>query len=134
MQPIDIHARLRETRRLDIASMTADTEAIDAMALLGNFDRFFIGLANFVGQTPWEWHPEDELLLLLEGRVDVEVLPASGDVQRCTLGVGEILTVPATCWHRQHATTGARLLFITSREGNAVSDDADPRQAAHTHA
>jgi hypothetical protein len=45
-----------------------------------------------------------------------------------------MLTVPATCLHRQHASTGARLLFITSREGNAVSDDADPRQAAHTHA
>ncbi len=128
MQPIDVLARLNQTRCLDIARMADDSEAMDAMSMLGEFNQCFVGLANFVGQTPWEWHPDDELLFLLEGQVAVDILPTAGPVQTRELGRGEMFTVPARCWHRQRATDGVRLMFITSREGNQVSTAAEPRE------
>ena len=56
------------------------------------------------GQTPWEWHPDDELLLVLDGDVSVEVLPPEGPAHQLNLASGQLCTVPAHHWHRQHAS------------------------------
>lgn len=130
MQPVNLAQHLAATRRLDIAAMTDDDEAMDAMRPLMECGPCTVGLANFLGQTPWEWHPDDEFLHVLDGTVAVDVLPPAGPVRTCTIGAGELFVVPARCWHRQHAATGTRLLFITSRDGNQVSHAADPRSAA----
>jgi len=55
------------------------------------------------GPSPWEMHPDcDEMLQILEGEVEVEVLPLDGGSSQVTkVGEGEYIVVPKGCWHRQ---------------------------------
>ena len=127
MQPKNVRAMLQNTHSLQATPDTATEQAAAAMNILADFNLAMVGLANFSGMTPWEWHPEDELLLVFEGRVSVEILPPEGASRTHELGPDDVIVVPARHWHRQHAHVGTRLLFVTSREGNAESRAVDPR-------
>lgn len=80
------------------------------------------------GPSPWEMHPDcDELLHVLEGEIQVEILPADGG--ESTLVVvksGWFLVVPTGCWHRQTITEKARELYVTPGQ-TLHSGAADPR-------
>lgn len=128
MKPIDIRAALETIDTLEISEHTTAEEAGAAMKALGDFNQCMFGLVGFVGLTPWERHPDDELLHLLEGEVDVTILPDGGGEQRLTLRAGEAFIVPANLWHRQFSRNGTRLLFVTSQEGNEESTAEDPRR------
>lgn len=127
MNAITLRHALATVRTLEASASTPVDEAIDAIAELGDFNRCVLGLVRFRGITPWERHPDDELLHVLEGSVEVEILPAEGDAKRAALAAGDVLVVPAELWHRQRATEGVALLFVTSRDGNDVSTATDPR-------
>ncbi|WP_414530123.1 cupin domain-containing protein [Nodularia chucula] len=86
-----------------------------------------VGLVCFSGLTPWERHPDDELLHILEGEVDVKVLLEDGGYSEITLQSGTIFTVPRGLWHNQHSHQGVKLLFVTSQQGNEESTLEDPR-------
>ena len=57
--------------------------------------------SNEGGPSPWEMHPDvDELLHVIEGEIDVEVLPTDrGGGEQVTVKAGEFLVVPRGCWH-----------------------------------
>lgn len=67
----------------------------------------------------WERHPlGDEVLCLLDGRVQV-VLGAAGRPERTlALHAGQALVVPQGHWHRLHIEAPGRLLFITPSQGS----------------
>lgn len=78
------------------------------------------------GPSPWEMHPDcDELLHVLEGMIDVEVLPSdSGDVRTATVKAGDFLVVPRGCWHRQHIRERSTEFYLTPGQTlHSVSDD-----------
>jgi mannose-6-phosphate isomerase-like protein (cupin superfamily) len=129
MNTITLREALATARTLEASATTASDAAMDAMKVLGDFNRCMLGLTRFHGFTPWERHPEDELLHVLEGSVEVEILPAEGDSTRAALTAGDVLIVPRELWHRQRTVDGVALLFVTSREGNDVSSANDPRSA-----
>jgi mannose-6-phosphate isomerase-like protein (cupin superfamily) len=129
MNTITLRDALPTVRPLEASAVTSSDEAMDAMKVLGDFNRCMLGLARFQGLTPWELHPDDELLHVLEGSVEVEILPAEGASERSTLTAGDVLIVPRALWHRQRAIDGVALLFVTSREGNDVSSADDPRSS-----
>jgi len=68
----------------------------------------------------WERHDAgDELLVVLSGRVTMEVRLRSGSLQSFGLGAGEVLLVPANTPHSGRAVTPeAEVLFVTPRRGN----------------
>ena len=85
------------------------------------------------GTSPWEHHPDtDELLMCLEGSVEIHVLTKTvgtsteDDITRITLTAGEFTVVPKDHWHRHHATAPFREFYITPGASNH-SMDADPR-------
>ena len=127
MQVYDLAAALRSVSELRIHEGMREQDAAAAMRQLTTFNRCAIGLVRFSGETPWERHPDDELLHLLEGEVEVTLLPASGAPVRCTLRAGSLCVVPRGLWHRQRAALSAALLFATSEAGNEASDADDPR-------
>ncbi len=130
MNVITLRDAVASVPLLSADTQTSTDAAIAAVRFLGDFNTCAVGLARFSGHTPWERHPDDELLHVLAGTVEVEILPAEGAAHRATLGVGELLVVPATLWHRQVARDEVTLLFVTSRDDNAVSTADDPRTAA----
>ncbi len=95
------------------------------MKMLGNFNQCMMGLVCFSGLTPWERHPDEELLQILEGEVDVTIIN-DGNISKVTLYPGSILIVPRRLWHKQYSHKGVKLLFVTSLEGNEHSEAEDP--------
>ncbi|MCC5903762.1 MAG: cupin domain-containing protein [Halomonas sp.] len=128
MKAFDLRAALSTIGKLEISENTTAEEAGAAMKALSNFNQCMMGLVNFSGCTPWERHPDDELLHILEGEVDVKLLLVDGGEQRVTLHAGSVFIVPANLWHNQYSRSGTKLLFVTSQEGNEESTAEDPRQ------
>lgn len=86
-------------------------------------------------QADWELHPDtDELLMVLSGRVTVEILTDS-ECRRFPLSAAQFVVVPAGHWHRHVEVDDVVELFFTP--GDTVESTADdPRRApsASAHA
>lgn len=85
-----------------------------------NFSEFNSGKTgafwtNTNGPSPWEMHPEcDELLHIIEGKVEIEILPkVSGDGTNYTLTSGTFIVVPQGCWHRQNILERTKEYYVT---------------------
>ena len=80
------------------------------------------------GPSPWEMHPDcNEMLQVLEGEIEVEVLPAGGGPGlRTRVLAGSFCVIPQGCWHRQRLLERSKELYLTpgsTRHSNAE----DPR-------
>jgi mannose-6-phosphate isomerase-like protein (cupin superfamily) len=97
---------------------------------LGTFDAGMAGVFRTPesGTSPWEMHPDcDELLYVIEGEIDVDVLPPDGGPQSvANLKAGWFLIVPKGCWHRQHILTPSQEFFLTPGK-TLHSEQEDPR-------
>jgi len=83
------------------------------------------GVASFAGMPPWELHNAgDELLHVLAGESRLTIRNADGEISRL-LRTGDLAIVPRGCWHRNDATDGVTMLFMTPSTGNSHSWD-DP--------
>ncbi|NKB32440.1 MAG: cupin domain-containing protein [Pseudomonadales bacterium] len=84
--------------------------------------------SNPGGPSPWEMHPEcDELLHIIEGRIEVEILPKDGGESIISvLPAGSFLVVPRGCWHRQHIIERSKEYYVTPGP-TLHSHDDDPR-------
>jgi mannose-6-phosphate isomerase-like protein (cupin superfamily) len=122
---IDISSALNEIDKLEITAETTSADAGAAMKMLGSFNRFAMGLVHFCGSTPWERHPDDELLHILSGSVHITMLD-NDKTSEITLHAGSISIVPQGIWHKQHSPAGVKLLFLTSQSGNEHSEAVDP--------
>lgn len=80
------------------------------------------------GPSPWEMHPKcDEMLQVLEGEIEVEVLPAGGgDGERTRIPAGSFFVVPRGCWHRQNLLARTKEFYLTPGPSEH-STAADPR-------
>jgi mannose-6-phosphate isomerase-like protein (cupin superfamily)/ketosteroid isomerase-like protein len=87
---------------------------------LGCFDRASIGIGRYVpGASPWERHANgDELLLVLDGSVDIEVLDEDRP-SRSTLAEGSLFVVPRGHWHQLLAETPVTILYLSPPEDGA---------------
>lgn len=126
MNTLDIQAAIASLEKLEISDRTTSKDASASMKIFGNFNQCAIGLVSFSGETPWERHPDDELLYIQEGGVKITLLAEDG-IREVTLQAGSVFIVPAGLWHNQLSQDGVKLLFITSREGNQESQLDDPR-------
>ena len=83
---------------------------------------------NAGDQSPWEMHPDcDELLHIIEGKIEVEILPiGSGKGSIFTLTEGEFIVVPKGCWHRQEILEKSKEYYVTPGP-TRHSQSADPR-------
>lgn len=117
----DITASVADLAELKVTATTSGEEAMASMRQLANFNQCMMGVVRFSGLTPWERHPDDELLYVIEGAVEVTVLDKKGVASVSTVTAGSICIVPAGCWHRQHPQPSVALMFLTSREGNKAS-------------
>jgi quercetin dioxygenase-like cupin family protein len=126
----DINASIAELTELKVSATTAEEDAMAAMRQLATFNQCMVGVVRFSGLTPWERHPDDELLYVVEGAVEVTILDSKGVAAVSTVKAGSICIVPAGCWHRQNPKPSVALLFLTSREGNEASWAETPELAA----
>lgn len=120
--------------------------AIDPAAIVGTLAEMeFRELAKFDaghagvfwseegGPSPWEMHPEcDEMLQILAGEIEVEVLPQDGGPGVMTkVAAGEFIVIPRGHWHRQTMLSRTQEFFLTPGP-SAHSTSVDPRKEALT--
>lgn len=108
-----------------------DTLAEMEFRPLARFDAGHAGVfwSEAGGPSPWEMHPDcDEMLQILEGEIEVEVLPTDhGPGVKVRVPAGSFLVVPRGCWHRQSMLACTKELYLTP--GRSLSSTADdPRK------
>lgn len=114
----------------DITAIRERFRELDARAneSLGSFDSASIGIGRYVpGASPWERHNNgDELLLVLDGTVQIEVLAGDSSF-RTMLSEGSLFTVPRGEWHQLVAEAPVHILYVSP------SDDGVERTRSHPH-
>lgn len=97
---------------------------------LGAFDDGSAGVfwSRAGGPSPWEMHPDsDELLHVIEGEIELEILPSDGgDPIFATVKTGWYLVIPRGCWHRQTLQENSKEFYLTPGQ-TLHSMSADPR-------
>ena len=117
-------------------------EAFDSLAIADQLDEMeFRSLTAFNeggagvfwteagGPSPWELHPDcEELLWVLEGEIEVEILPnPSGVGEKTRVRRGSFIVIPRGCWHRQNMLSRTKEMYLTPG-ATIMSHDNDPRQ------
>ena len=129
MKAQNIQAVLRDLPELKITENTTSEEADAAFRELGSLNQASMNVGRFVGETPWERHPNgDELLYFLDGEVDITLMTEDGPVQ-VSGRAGSIFVVPQGMWHKQYSAQGITTLSAIPRPSD-VSFALDPRQDA----
>ena len=78
------------------------------------------------GTSPWERHPDDEELLhVVEGQVEIEVLTDEGPVVTL-IDEGSIFVVPRGHWHRHRHVGMVKEMYVTPGRSD-MSFAEDPR-------
>lgn len=98
---------------------------------LASFDEGAAGVfwSEEGGRSPWEMHPDcDELLHVIEGEIEVEILPLDGgEASVAVVKSGWFLVVPRGCWHRQTILARSQEFYLTP--GSTIhSRQSDPRK------
>jgi mannose-6-phosphate isomerase-like protein (cupin superfamily) len=114
-------------------SAVADRLAEMEFRQLARFDAGHAGVfwSEAGGPSPWEMHPDcDELLQVLQGEIEVEVLPRDGAAGvKTRVAAGSFLVVPRGCWHRQNLLARTKEFYLTPGR-SLQSFAADPRREA----
>ncbi len=127
LQEHDLRAALREVPHLNITSDTTGEEADAAVRNVAKIGNLTLGVMSYTGLTPWERHPDgDELLLALDGELEVTTLTDDGPVTR-KLRAGEAFVCPQGLWHRQFAEKSVSMLYGTPIDTSEISMADDPR-------
>lgn len=121
-----LESRVASLPELNVTATTTEAEAGAALLHLANFNQCMVGVIRFTGETPWERHPDDEMLYVVDGAVDVTIMDRARSLARTTVRKGEICIVPAGCWHRQNPQPSVSLFFLTSQKGTEASWEALP--------
>jgi mannose-6-phosphate isomerase-like protein (cupin superfamily) len=103
--------------RVDLATLT---EPPDSAICDFDFHGCACGVASFVGRPPWERHDGDELFHVLAGQTTLTILGPDGSEETRVIRPGEVALIPSGWWHRNDASGGVTLLYMT------------PKQSAHS--
>ena len=81
------------------------------------------------GPSPWEMHPDcDEMLQILEGEIEVEVLPIEGGAGiKTRVAASAFVVIPRAHWHRQTLLSRTKEFYLTPGVSEHSTSD-DPRK------
>ena len=131
MEVQNVRTVLAEAPELVITEQTTADDVRFTARDFGMFDEHPLGGRRWRGLSPWERHPDgDELLMPLDGDVDLTLLTDEGEVH-LQLASGSIFVVPRGLWHRQHAARTVTEVWCESVGRDEISFADDPRTAPH---
>ena len=88
-----------------------------------------IFIVHYAGDSEWERHPHDEVVMVVDGATTMTLI-VDGVDHEVSLSSQQLVVVPAETWHRFHTPDGARVLTVTPLPTDHVV--ADPRSAAES--
>ena len=83
-----------------------------AFATLCRYRDGGIFVGHYAGDSAWERHPEEEIVIVLEGETTLFLAAADGEA-RHALGALDMLVVPKGVWHRFATPAGVKILSVT---------------------
>jgi len=132
-QPFDLASTFVELGPRGMARPVALSAAFWNRSVASGPEGRFVGVVAFDSSADLhadalERHPcADELLLVLEGALELFIAEPSGE-HRVELGEGEAYLVSRGLWHRLAMLRPGRLLFVNSRH-RMESRPLDPRRS-----
>jgi quercetin dioxygenase-like cupin family protein len=127
MLTIDVHSEAAKLRMFHGRTpRTTFVERNGSAVQLGAYRNGMLLLGKSTGTGHWETHPEDELLYVLDGAMDVDVVEQEG-IRTVTLGAGMMAIVPPDVWHRVRSADGATVLSAVIPGDHIDVDVDDPR-------
>jgi quercetin dioxygenase-like cupin family protein len=112
--PIDIHASIEKLEFFGNRTPESHGSAPETFATrLSDYRNGGVFVSHWGGIGEWERHPNDELVMVLEGKARV-FLVQEGQEREHTLREGQLIIVPENTWHRLESTK-VKILTVTPR-------------------
>lgn len=122
-EPIDIAQALAGVTFLD--GRTRESDTAGTFARLADYRDGAIFVGGFSGASPWERHPADEIVQILDGAATVSLMMPGG-VETRELAKGTIIIVPEGVWHRLDAPDRVTLMTVSPQPTDHVPDAMPP--------
>ena len=126
---MDVHAIGKIAGDLPLLTIGPETRPEDAMAAmrpLAAANGCMAYLLRYAGQVPWERHPHDEQVQVLDGAIQLTLLHDSGP-ETVKIEAGGFVVIPAGIWHHPAPAPEATTFAVTSMAGTEHSVAQDPR-------
>ncbi len=116
-EPIDIAERFAAlgflaNRTADEEQVNGDTDEPSWMDTLSAYRDGGIFIVHYAGQSAWERHPADEVVMVVDGATTITL-----DIDRVhhhvPLTAMQLIVVPANTWHMFDTPDGVRALSTT---------------------
>lgn len=96
----------------DRSPHTTDEAAADAFALVAPYRDGGVFVGHWAGNSEWERHIADEIVMALDGETTIFFLDDAGE-HPGRLGPGDLVVVPQGTWHRFETPEGVKVLSVT---------------------
>lgn len=83
-----------------------------------------IFIVHYAGESEWERHPADEIVMVIDGATTVTLL-IDGERHAVPMTSMQLVVVPADTWHRFDTPDGVRVMSITPQPTEHRLDDPD---------
>ncbi|MEM7275119.1 MAG: cupin domain-containing protein [Actinomycetota bacterium] len=83
-----------------------------------------IFIVHYAGDSQWERHPDDELVMVIEGGTTM-TLVVDGAAVEYSMTAMQMIVVPARTWHRFHTPDGVKVMTITPQPTDHQLEDPD---------
>ncbi len=115
--PIDLTSRFATLgflpdRTADAQRQTAEDEELPWVATLASYRDGGVFIAHYAGESEWERHPADEIVMVIGGATTMSLL-ADGELHQVPMKSMQLIVVPAEVWHRFDTPDGVRVMSIT---------------------
>ena len=128
MKTLNIRAELNAS---GMEGRRPDTLEKDLQRCFGktiNYRDGFIGTVKFCGKSAWEFHPEEEVVLVVEGSGTLLVIEESGYTRPQSLSPLVAVVIPKGSWHAIEAPGGISLMTVTPQPTHHLRVDLTPWQ------
>jgi mannose-6-phosphate isomerase-like protein (cupin superfamily) len=99
--------------KIDLAAKLAAFDDAWSPKVVAELNGQMVKLAKLRGSFVWHHHEnEDELFLVVAGRLRMDLRDADGSERSVDLGPGEMIVVPRGVEHRPHADDEAQVLLF----------------------
>ncbi|KEQ17928.1 cupin domain-containing protein [Endozoicomonas numazuensis] len=84
----------------------------EAFCQLAEYRDGGIFLAHYAGNSEWEKHPDDEIVIVIEGQTSIFMLQNPVE-ETHSLSEGELIVVPKQTWHRFESPDVVKIMTVT---------------------
>ena len=96
----------------DRTPTSSEAETAKAFATLSDYRDGGIFVGHYAGNSAWERHIEDEIVMVLEGETTL-FLNTDDGIESHSLGHLEMVVVPRDTWHRFETPAGVKIMTVT---------------------